>query len=422
MLRVVDLGVDARATSSDASLRRIAALQPPARHFLFVTGPFGPFTSLLARELRRAGVRCTRVLLNGGDVIDWGLARAVAYTGARAGWAAWIRARMIREQVTDLVVFGDSHPYCVGAIDEACRQNLRVHVLEEGYFRPNWITLERGGVNGCSRLPRDPLAYRWAAARQPPRQPAVLGSAHAALTMRIFLYFVGFYAGLPFFPAFKQPYAYSPLRQGLAHMRKYVARRLSVGARRAPAPATDRDFLVLLQRPGDSQIVRHSPFRTVAEMIDVVMSSFARHAPPAARLVIKAHPLDHGIERHDRQIDQLASALGVQGRVAFVENAPLGGLLEAAQGVVTVNSTGGLAALELGKPTIALGQAIYDLPGLAHQGGLDGFWSAPEPPDPTLFEGFRRTVIALTQVNGAFASRKGARLAAAGVARRVLEV
>jgi capsular polysaccharide export protein len=329
---------------------------------------------------------------------------------------------MAREDVTDLIVFGDSHPYCAGAIDEACRQNVRVHVLEEGYFRPNWVTLERGGVNGCSRLPRDPQAYRWAAARQPPRQPAVLGSAHAALTMRIFLYFLGFYAGLPFFSAFKQPYAYSPLRQGIAHVRKYGARRLSamLGKRR-PAPAADRYFLVLLQRPGDSQIVRHSPFRTVADMIDVVMSSFARHAPQGARLVIKGHPLDHGIERHDLQIDRVASALGVQGRVAFVDDAPLGGLLEAALGVVTVNSTGGLTALELGKPTIALGQAIYDLPGLAHQGGLDGFWSAPQAPDPTLFEGFRRTVIALTQVNGAFASSKGAHLAAEGVARRLLQ-
>jgi capsular polysaccharide export protein len=89
-------------------------------------------------------------------------------------------------------------------------------------------------------------------------------------------------------------------------------------------------------------------------------------------------------------------------------------------GVVTVNSTGGVAALELGKPTVALGCAIYGLPGLAHQGGLDRFWSAPEPPDAALFDGFKRTVIALTQVNGAFASRRGAALAAEGVAQRLL--
>ncbi|WP_458339329.1 capsular polysaccharide export protein, LipB/KpsS family, partial [Bordetella pertussis] len=27
---------------------------------------------------------------------------------------------------------------------------VRVHVFEEGYFRPHWVTLERGGVNAHS--------------------------------------------------------------------------------------------------------------------------------------------------------------------------------------------------------------------------------------------------------------------------------
>jgi capsular polysaccharide export protein len=88
--------------------------------------------------------------------------------------------------------------------------------------------------------------------------------------------------------------------------------------------------------------------------------------------------------------------------------------------VVTVNSTGGLAALEAGLPTVALGHAIYDLEGLTHRSGLDRFWSAPEPPEPELFASFKRTVMARTQVNGAFATSKGARLAADGVARRLL--
>ena len=322
--------------------------------------------------------------------------------------------------MTDLSVFGDCHPYAAGAIDEARRRGVAVRVLEEGYFRPHWITLEREGVNGCSRLPRDPQAYRWAAAQQT-AATAAPGPAHAALTLRISLYFVGVYLAQPFFRGFRQPYAYSPLRQALAHARKYAADRWSeLVHRRKRAPTPARYFLVLLQRPGDSQIVRHSPFRTVADMIELVMASFARWAPADARLVFKTHPLDHGIERHDLQIGRLSAALGVAGRVSLVDESRLDGVLSPAVGVVTGNSTGGLAALELGKPTIALGQAIYNLPGLAHQAGLDRFWSAPEPPDPSLFEAFKRTVIALTQVNGAFASRAGARLAAEGVAERLL--
>jgi len=399
------------------------AAGPAQRHFLFVTAPFGPFSALLARRLRAAGARCTRVLLNGGDVVDWGLGEAAAYRGARAGWAGWLTAYLRREAVTDVVVFGDTHPYAASALDEARRRNLSVHVLEEGYFRPHWITLEHGGVNGCSGLPRDPEAYRRAAVAggASPGEPARLGPAHRELSWRIFLYFAGVYAGWPLFARFKQPYSYSPLRQGLAHAGKYLARRMAELAGAPPRPAAPPHyFLVLLQRPGDSQIVRHSPFRTVAAMIEHVLTSFARHAPPDAALLIKAHPLDHGIERHDRQIAALAASLGVAGRVTFIDEGLLPGLLGRADGVVTVNSTGGLAALEAGRPTIALGQAIYDIPGLAHQAGLDRFWSAPEAPEALLFDGFKRTVIALTQVNGAFASHAGAEAAAAGVAERVL--
>src|SRR2546423_9684242 len=87
-------------------------------------------------------------------------------------------------------------------------------------------------------------------------------------------------------------------------------------------------------------------------------------------------------------------------------------LLAHAKRVVTVNSTSGLAALELGKPTIALGNAIYDMPGLTDRSGLDAFWSRQEAPDPGLFDAFRKVVIQLTQVNGGLYCRDGIALAA----------
>jgi capsular polysaccharide export protein len=43
-------------------------------------------------------------------------------------------------------------------------------------------------------------------------------------------------------------------------------------------------------------------------------------------------------------------------------------VLAPAAGVVTVNSTAGLQALREGKPVVALGRALYDMPGLTFQG------------------------------------------------------
>src|SRR5690606_3283462 len=48
------------------------------------------------------------------------------------------------------------HKTAIQAVKEL---GLRVHVLEEGYFRPNWVTYEENGVNNNSALPRDPEFY-----------------------------------------------------------------------------------------------------------------------------------------------------------------------------------------------------------------------------------------------------------------------
>ena len=114
-----------------------------------------------------------------------------------------------------------------------------------------------------------------------------------------------------------------------------------------------------------------------------------------------------------------ARAFGVADRVFFLDRGDLRALMPSARGAVTVNSTAGLSAIEMGLPTIALGEAIYDMPGLTHQGGLDAS-GRPDPPDPDLYDAFRRVVIARTQVGGAYATVRGVEMAVPEVARRLL--
>ena len=151
------LNDSAPSTATDNLRHPTAANQ---RHFLLICGPFGSFTRRLGGGLRAAGARCSRVILNGGDLYDWGWANAPVYRGRLEDFGAWISAWIDREGVTDVIVYGDAHPYCAAAAEAAGALGMNVHVLEQGYFRPFWITLERGGVNGNSRLPRDPEVYR----------------------------------------------------------------------------------------------------------------------------------------------------------------------------------------------------------------------------------------------------------------------
>jgi capsular polysaccharide export protein len=85
-----------------------------------------------------------------------------------------------------------------------------------------------------------------------------------------------------------------------------------------------------------------------------------------------------------------------------------------------VNSTAGLAAVEFGCPTVVLGRALYDMQGLTHQGGIDSFWTGAEAPDRDLYEAFRDVMMATTQVNGAYATKRGRELAVPEAAQRLL--
>jgi capsular polysaccharide export protein len=242
---------------------------------------------------------------------------------------------------------------------------------------------------------------------------------------RIVFYHANLWLMAPVFPRYRLPYEYSTARQLVGHIVRYVSQKLNRARdhrRLAKAiDTTDPLFVALLQRPGDSQLLRHSSFPRSSGYIGHVVRSFARFAPKNARLLFKSHPLDPGVERHDAAVAVAAKASGVADRVFFTDVGDLHALLDQVAGVITINSTGGLAAIERGRPTVTLGAAIYDMAGLTHQGGLDSFWTAPETPEADLFEAFRRVEMARTQVNGAYATRRGVELAAPEVARRLLQ-
>ena len=380
------------------------------RTFLIASAPFGPFARELASALRARGASALRVILNGGDAFDWGRGNALPYRGALAGWARWIERQLSLHSVTDIVTYGDSGPYAAAALDAAADRGVLTHVLEQGYFRPHWITLERGGVNANSRLPSDPDWYRNHPAARYVCDGDVRGVGHTmpAAIAHIVAYHLAAYAAAPWFPRFKSHYRDPAYRQAIGHVVRFCGQQASRARRRRAFQELVRTdeplFLCLLQRPGDSQLWRHSEFMSVSAFIDRVVASFAAHAPRGARLMVRPHPLDPGLTPNAALVAQAARRGAAADRISYVDFAKLHEVLPHCHGVVCVNSTAGLAAIEFGKPTITLGRAHYDMSGMTHQHGLDHFWTSPTAPDATLYGAFRRAVLAETQLNGAYAS------------------
>jgi len=115
----------------------------------------------------------------------------------------------------------------------------------------------------------------------------------------------------------------------------------------------------------------------------------------------------------------MARAAGVKGRVHFLDGPPLMPLVQRAAGVITVNSTAAMPALEVGRPVLALGEAVYRVPGITHESGLDRFWTAPEPPDPALLQAFLRAIGHHVHVVGGYYDAEAMRHAIQGAADRL---
>jgi len=123
------------------------------RAFLFLQGPHGPFFSHLGEMMANAGAQVWRVGFNRGDQRFWpDQSTYIAFNDTTENWPARIADLLDEKGITDLVLYGDTRPIHAQAIEHARAKGITVHVFEEGYLRPYWVTYERGGANGHSRL------------------------------------------------------------------------------------------------------------------------------------------------------------------------------------------------------------------------------------------------------------------------------
>ena len=386
-----------------------------SRSFLFLQGLASWFFDRLGRALVEDGHAVHRVNFNGGDRLFWRQPGAVAYRGRLDDWPAFLDRLLVERQITDVILFGDCRPVHRLAIPVARKRSMRVHVVEEGYLRPGWISFEDGGVNTNSPLPRDLEWYRDAAAGLRPWQDSPAPPESFARRAREdVLYTAARLAAAGWYPHYRTHRTRHPLVEYAGWIGRLAGRRRAerdaAAAIAALSGSAGPIFVFPLQLDGDYQI-RNSPLGGIRPAIEQVVKSFARLAPTATRLLVKLHPLDDGLADWACVVRQIAALHGVAERVIVIDGGNIETVLRYARAVVTINSTAGMQALAQGVSVIALGNAIYDFPGLTFQGELDDFWRAPTPPDAQLYDAFRRVLAARAMIPGGFFSEAGLRLA-----------
>jgi capsular polysaccharide export protein len=379
------------------------------KRILLLQGPIGPFFQRLAAEMTDADAQVFKINFNGGDWLFYPR-NSICYRGDADKWPAFFEHLVDVLKIDTVMLFGDCRIYHAKAYDIARRRGLEVGVFEEGYFRPDYITLEREGVNGYSELPDNPIFYlNSKPVRTVPTAP--VGNSFWYCAAWVFLYYLA--AQLLGF-LFLRYQHHRPLSafEGLYWVRSawrkgwYAFRQRGV-QEKLVGELSKKFFLVPLQVHNDAQIHVHSGFLSVAQFLEHVVSSFSAHAPGDATLVLKHHPMDRGYSDYSTLIDQLRDRYALGSRLLYVHDLHLPSLLQHARGVVVVNSTVGLSALFHNAIVKVCGDSIYNMKGLTYQGDLDQFWhdASDVKVDSELFSRFRSYVIDRTQINGNFYKR-----------------
>lgn len=375
---------------------------------LLLQGPVGGFFRFLHRELQQDGFSVRRLVFNGGDILfalgsDYEVVKSVPN-----GFGVFFRD-MLRDWAPHAVVlFGDERPIHHAAVEEARKAGIPVWCFEEGYIRPDHVTFEEGGNNANSRL-IDGFDPHIAPRRITPA-PKLRGQTSAMARAAIF-YFIAHRTTRTLFSDYTH-HRERRLRDELRFWIRSLYRRAVSSrhdARLVKSIVSGLHppfFLVALQVHDDLQLRRHGRGWKNMTFAEMVLESFKRASPAGSRLVIKAHPLDVGHGHHKKNIQLLIETHGLQDRVVYLQSGPLVPIVRHARGLITINSTAGIAALRNDVPVLAFGNALYHVAGLSHQPQrpeeLDRFWVSQPPVDKELAWKFGEYVMSEVLLPGSF--------------------
>ncbi|WP_338548773.1 capsule biosynthesis protein [Roseovarius phycicola] len=387
------------------------------RTFLFLQGPHGPFFARLGNMLKRTGASVWRVGFNAGDALFWRDKDSyIPFNGTQTDWRPTFRNLVAEKGVTDIVIYGDTRPIHAHAVQEAKALGLAVHVFEEGYMRPYWVTYERGGSNGHSRLMHMSVDDMRTALKNSDMDSALPPASWGDMRQHVFYGAVYHGAVLLLNGNYRNFRPHRALSVG-QEFKLYLKRLLLM-----PAQAVERRIatsrirhggfpyhLALLQLEHDASFQMHSPFSTMTDFLETVTESFAKGAPQHHHLVVKAHPLEDGRAPIRPELKRLAKKHNIEDRVHYVRGGKLAQLLDEARSAVTVNSTAAQQVLWRGIPLKTFGQAVYAKPEFTSTKPLRDFFAGAERPDRKAYADYRRYLLETSQVAGGFYSARGRR-------------
>lgn len=379
------------------------------KNILFLQGPMGTFFKSMDLEFRKKGAKTFKIGFNTGDWFFSKKDNYIPYRGKKNDWENFIQKFLTEQNIDQVFLFGDCRFYQRIALQVANNLNIAVFVFEEGYIRPDFITMERYGVNDFSHIPRDPNFYKALNISQ--LEDKKILNAQSNYYRRAWsasIYFILRDLFWFLYPNYEHHGHHNFIVEtffGIRNLlRKYKYMITERGLLKKILKYNKKNYYFIpLQTYNDFQVKEHSSFSSIEEFIEKCIYSFSKFAPKSTKLVIKHHPMDRGRKDYSQFINLLSEELNVKERIIIAHDLHIPTCLKNAIGTITINSTVGISSLYHNTPTLTLGNSIYDIEGLTSKGmSIDCFWKNYIIPDQILFEKYRLYLIAKTQLNGSF--------------------
>ncbi|MDR2635815.1 MAG: capsular biosynthesis protein [Campylobacteraceae bacterium] len=372
----------------------------------------GSFFKRLDRVFRKKGAKTYKIAFNAADWFFSNRDNVISYKGTPKLWQNFITDFLHEHKIDKIFIFGDCRFYQKIAVKTADSLGIEVFVFEEGYVRPNYITLEKYGVNGNSKLPQA-ISFYEQLPQHEAKQPSDMKNSFFSVAVSAIIYYLIANTFKFLYPHYIHHRDFSVFKEAFYGVKNFI-RKIIYTLKDSPYnrlfknQLSKKYFFVPLQANDDAQIKKHSSFKNMREFIEVVLTSFARCSDKECFIVFKHHPLDRGKVNYTSFINALSKNLGIEKRVITLYEINIPNTLKNARGTVTINSTVGLSSLYHGTPTISLGKAVYNIKGITCKGTtLDEFWENQTAPNKALFKKFTNFLIQNSQINGSFYGRMG---------------
>ncbi len=375
---------------------------------LFLMGPIGTFFARLSNFLEKNNVKTYKVLF---PLHEFGFpkSRIIKYSDNIQFFKDFLREIIIKHKIKHIFMYGNvviPHRQALDLVTDLNKkgENIKTHIFELGYMRPNFITLEESGVNYTSRFLLDKDFYSKKAPYKnypiPKKHKLRIRKLWKAITFINHCFkkyqIVEFDHKLQPKPSYLWFQIKGFLLKFYFRLREYNLKKKCL--------EKNPFFIAILQVSSDSQITKGSKIKDNKKFIHKVIKDFARAKLKNVNLVFKHHPRDTGYNNYYKEIKQFAKEFGVARNVFYIHDYFLSNIFvnPRCKGTVLINSTVGYQSLYHSIPVKALGVAPYNIDGLANQTSLTSFFKKPKKVDKLLFNKFYKYILENSQINGNF--------------------